>query len=71
VSIQYPTPKGRAKVKGMAGLALPPGSLLLVDSLVGTFLGNTRSEVLRFIVASWLTENITLVRDIGHPHTEI
>jgi hypothetical protein len=36
---------------------LPPGAGLLVDSLVGTIYGSTRSEVLRFIVLSWITEH--------------
>jgi len=59
------TPKIANKPKGMVGTALPTGSLALVDSLVGTFIGNTRSEVLRFIVASWLTQNITIVKAVG------
>lgn len=49
----------------MTGLTLPPGARALVDSLVGTFIGATRSEVLRFIVASWLTEHIATVEAIG------
>lgn len=65
MAIAMPAPKRRTKPKGMVGATLPPGSLALVDSLVGTFVGNTRSEVLRFIVASWLTQNITLVGQIG------
>lgn len=37
--------------------SVPPGAAALVDSLVGTFYGSTRSEVLRFIVVSWITEH--------------
>lgn len=66
MAIAMPTPKGQKKAKGMVGTTLPPGALYLVDSLVGTFVGNTRSEVMRFIVASWLTENLTVVKVIGH-----
>ncbi len=60
-----PAPKRNVRPKGMVGATLPPGALVLVDSLVGTFYGNTRSEVLRFIVASWLTQNITMVQAVG------
>lgn len=41
--------------------SVPPGAAALVDSLVGTFYGSTRSEVLRFIVVSWITEHYAAV----------
>lgn len=60
-----PAPKHlRLKSNGVA-TTLPPGALALVDSLVGTFIGNTRSEVTRYMVISWLTEHIAFVRDIS------
>lgn len=59
------TPKRPRLRKRMVGCTLPPGALLLLDSLVGTFLGATRSEVLRFILLSWLTEHHTEVNQIG------
>lgn len=49
----------------MAGTTLPPGAQMIVDSLVGSFLGNSRSEVLRFIVISWITEHHAAVKAIG------
>jgi hypothetical protein len=45
--------------------SLPPGAALLVDSLVGTFYGSTRSEVLRFMVVSWITEHHEAVLAVG------
>lgn len=37
---------------------LPPGAHALVDGLVGTFYGSTRSEVTRFIILHWLHSSI-------------
>ena len=54
-------PKRQRFPKDMVGLTLPEGALVMVDSLVGTFFGSTRSEVLRFIVVSWICENRALV----------
>jgi hypothetical protein len=47
------------------GTTLPPGAQALVDSLVGTFIGGNRSEVLRFIVVSWLSDHWTMVLEVG------
>lgn len=49
----------------MVGTALPPAAVALVDSFVGSFIGATRSEVLRFIVVSWLTEHHSLAQDLS------
>ena len=46
-------------------LSLPPGAAALVDSLVGSFCGSTRSEVLRFIVVSWITEHHAAACAVG------
>ena len=56
--------------KDMVGVKLPPGAIAIVDSLVGTFLGATRSELLRFIVISWLADNMTEIAEIApkDPH---
>lgn len=43
---------------------MPPGAAALVDGLVGTFYGSTRSEVLRFMVVSWITEHHAAVRAV-------
>lgn len=59
-----PAPKRLRLKKGMVGTTLPPGALALLDSMVGTFLGSTRSEVLRFITVSGLTDHIVVARDI-------
>ncbi len=48
-----------------ATTTLPPGAGALVDSLVGTFIGSTRSEVLRFIILSWITQNHTTALTVG------
>jgi len=60
-----PTPKFYRLRKGMVGTTLPPGALMLVDSLVGTFLGSTRSELLRFIVIEWLVTHHLEVKEIA------
>ena len=68
-STHTPTPKRLRLKKGMVGHTLPPGVLVLVDSLVGTFLGNSRSEILRFITISWLTDHhaeINRIADQGN-----
>jgi hypothetical protein len=44
--------------------SLPPGAAALVDDLVGTFVGNRRAEVLRFIVTSWLVEHAAKIPTI-------
>lgn len=59
-----PAPRKPRRPRGMVGCTLPPGALVLVDAMVGTFYGNTRSEVLRFITVSWLTEHIAAVSAI-------
>lgn len=51
-------------------MTLPPGALALVDDLVGSFLGANRSEVLRFIVISWLTEHHTGVKQLGENRSQ-
>ncbi len=43
---------------------LPPGAHALVDSLVGTFYGSTRSEVARFIIVSWLHGSMASVTQV-------
>ncbi len=48
---------------------LPPGAHALVDSLVGSFLGGTRSEVLRYIVLSWITEHYATALAVGKKGT--
>lgn len=48
-----------------AATNLPPGAGLLVDSLVGTLYGSTRSEVLRFIILSWITEHYATALAVG------
>jgi len=57
-------PKRPRLRKGM-GMTLPPGALAIVDSLVGTFLGSTRSEVLRFIAVSWITDHHAGIQQIA------
>jgi len=52
-----PAPRPLRKKSQSVTTSLPPGAQLLVDSQVGGLLGSTRSEVLRFIVVSWLTSN--------------
>lgn len=60
-----PAPK-RLRLKSQAvTTSLPPGAQLLVDDAVGSFLGATRSEVLRFIVVSWLSDHHALLKSIG------
>ena len=56
-TLEHPAPKRARLRKGMVGLTLPPGALKIVDGLVGTYVGSTRSEVLRFIVISWIVEH--------------
>jgi hypothetical protein len=53
-----------------ASTNLPPGAGLLVDSLVGTLYGSTRSEVLRFIVLSWITEHYATALAVGKKKAE-
>lgn len=60
-----PAPKRNRLRKDMMGLTLHPAALAIVDSLVGTFIGSTRSEVVRFIVVSWITDHQTSIKDIG------
>lgn len=48
---------------------LPPGAGALVDNLVGTLYGSTRSEVLRFIVLSWITEHYATALAVGKKTT--
>lgn len=60
-----PAPRTPRKRRSMVGYTLPPQALTLVDGLVGTFYGSTRSEVLRFITVSWLTTNIAAIREIA------
>lgn len=60
-----PAPKRLVPQKGMAGLTMPPGALAQIDALVGTFVGSSRSEVLRFIVVSWLVEHHTEINAIA------
>lgn len=60
-----PAPKKPRLKRGMVGTTLPPGALALVDSLVGTFIGGTRSEVIRFMVISWITGHIATIRELG------
>jgi len=52
-----PAPKHLRLRKGLVGTTLPPGALAIVDSLVGTYLGSSRSEVMRFIALSWITDH--------------
>jgi hypothetical protein len=59
-----PAPKRPRRRRDMVGLTLPPGALALVDALVGTFVGSTRSDVLRYVVISWLTDHHAFVRDV-------
>lgn len=63
--LQTPAPKRLRLRKGMVGTTLPPGALALVDALAGTFLGSSRSEVLRFIVVSWITDHHAEIKQIG------
>lgn len=59
-----PAPK-RLRLKNLqASTTLPPGAHALVDDLVGTFIGSTRAEVLRYIVVSWVTSNAVTARAI-------
>jgi len=41
-----------------------------VDNLVGTLYGSTRSEVLRFIVLSWITEHYATALAVGKKKAE-
>lgn len=41
---------------------IPPGCAFLIDDMVGTIYGETRSEVIRFIIINWTTENIQNIR---------
>lgn len=59
-----PAPKRNRLRKGMMGLTLHPAALAIVDSLVGTFIGNTRSEVVRYIVVSWITDHQALIKNV-------
>jgi hypothetical protein len=59
-----PAPRRLRLRKGMVGFTMPPGAATLVDGLVGTFLGSTRSEVLRFIVVSWITDHHAEIKQI-------
>lgn len=55
----------RLRLKSEAlSTSVPPGAAALVDGLVGTFYGSTRSEVLRFMVVSWITEHHAAVRAV-------
>lgn len=53
-----------------ASTNLPPVAGALVDNLVGTLYGSTRSEVLRFIVLSWITEHYATALAVGKKKTE-
>jgi hypothetical protein len=46
-------------------LTLPPGALAMVDSLVGTFIGGTRSEVVRFMTISWISDHHAFIHQLG------
>ncbi len=46
-----------AKRNVRAVTTLPWGMSALVDSLVGTLYGQTRAEVLRFMIVSWAHDN--------------
>jgi hypothetical protein len=59
-----PAPRRLRLRKGMVGFTMPPGASTLVDGLVGTFLGSTRSEVLRFIVVSWIADHHAEIKQI-------
>jgi hypothetical protein len=59
-----PAPKKPRRPKRMVGLTLPRGAQVLVDALVGSLLGNSRSEVLRFIVVSWITDHYAAIGQI-------
>lgn len=52
-----PAPRRLRLKHGVHGTTLPPGAGRMVDALVGGLLGATRSEVLRFIIVSWLTDH--------------
>jgi len=39
---------------------LPWGAAAIVDDMVGTIYGQTRSEVIRFIVINWLHNNVVV-----------
>lgn len=54
----------------MVGCTLPPGALAILDSLVGTFLGTSRSELTRFIVVSWITDHHTEIKNIAEARAE-
>lgn len=60
-----PAPKRPTPRKDMIGTTLPPGARELVDALVGTFIGRNRSEVVRFIICSWITEHHTGIKQIA------
>lgn len=53
----------RLKSASMA-TSLPPGAQLLVDALVGSFLGSSRAEVLRFMAVSWITDHHAAIKAI-------
>jgi hypothetical protein len=63
-----PAPRTLRLKSDAVSTSLPPAATALVDSLVGTFYGTTRAEVLRFIVQSWLTTNIAAVSAVGKRH---
>lgn len=62
-----PAPRRSVPRKEHSGFTLPPGALAVVDSLVGTFIGATRSEVMRFMIVSWIVEHHVCVNEIGAP----
>ena len=39
---------------------LPWGAAAIIDDMVGTIYGQTRSEVIRFIVINWLHNNVVV-----------
>lgn len=58
-----PAPKRLVPAKNMVGTQLPEGATAIIDALAGSYLGKTRSEVLRFIVLSWITEHHVCIKD--------
>ena len=64
-TLTKPAPKVSTPAKNMVGTTLPPAATAIVDSLVGTFVGENRSKVLRFIVVSWITEHMGTVIHLG------
>lgn len=58
----HTTAPRKLRLKSISGtLTLPPGAMSLIDSCVGTYLGDTRAGVLRFAVLSWLLKNATKI----------